>query len=123
MKTLEMKTRRVILALAIGTLLCVAAQILSGLFYAWRFEDLVRDEVRFAPVREKTEKSHLVDHIVEAARDCHIELDQHNVQVVRTRDIQRAVNTLTIDVAYSVPVRIFTVTHELQRHIESSVTY
>jgi len=111
---------RLLLWIIAGTFFYVALQYLPGLFYARQFDDFVRDEVRFAPVREK---SQLVQHIIEGAHDCHIEVDQHQIQIVKTRDMPHGVNTLTVDVAYQVPIHIFGWTRELPRSIEGTVKY
>lgn len=98
-------------------------QYLPVLFYAWAFDDFVRDEVRFAPMRETAEQEHLVDHILEQARRYRVIVDKKDVRVSKTRDPQRGIRMLAVDIDYRAPVDLYYFVHEVRFNFRTSISY
>lgn len=115
--------KRLFSMVLVGGIFYVALQYVPALFYAYEFEDFVRDEVKFAPLRETTDPKHLREHILDQARQYRMIVDKESVQVTNTRDRDRGINVLTVDVNYRMPVDLYYFIHELPFHSHVSTAY
>ncbi len=118
-----MTPRRVLIWLCFASLVHAASQYIPVLFYAWEFDDFVRDEVRFTPVRESIERDHLADHILQQARLYKLILDDKGVQVTKTRDPRRGIRVLAVEVGYRAPVDLYYFVHEIRFQVRASTFY
>jgi hypothetical protein len=115
--------KRILIWVLLGGASYVGMQYIPVLFYAWEFNDFVRDEVRFAPLRETTEQAHLQDHILEQAKRYRLIIDRRNVRVTKTRDPHRGIEILAVEIDYRAPVDLYYMVHEVPFHIRASVFY
>ena len=115
--------KRILVFVFLGSLLYVAVQYVPLWFYALQFDDFVRDEVKFTPMRESVDKDHLQQHIYNEARFYKMILDKKDIQVIKKRDEARGVNFLTVDVDYRMPVDLYYFTHEVKFHVHAATVY
>jgi hypothetical protein len=115
--------KRLFILVFLGSLLYVAIQYIPVLFYALEFDDFVKDEVKFAPMRETDDPQHLTQHILNEARYYKMILDKNDIQVTKTRDNARGVTFLAVDVDYRMPVDLYYFTHEVRFHRHASTVY
>ena len=115
--------KRVLIWVLFGAAFFVAIQYLPAYFYASEFDDFVKDEVKFAPTRESTDKEHLTDHITAASPHYGVHIDPKGITVQKTGNTGSNYRTLTVSVAYSIPVDLYYFTHQLRRKVNASVSY
>ena len=115
--------KRIFLLVLIGGLFFVAIQFAAVFFYAWEFEDFVKDEVKYSPMRESSERAHLVDHIVSKAQFYNLALDAKDVVVQKNTDVGSGITTLQVHVSYTSPVNLYYFTFPLRRRILAAMTY
>jgi hypothetical protein len=120
---LGITSKRLLILVFLGCLLYVALQYVPLFFYALEFDDFVRDEVKFAPLRETDDKEHIMQHILDEARFYRMILDKNDIKVTKTRDSSRGINFLTADVEYRMPVDLYYFTHEVRFHLHTSTAY
>jgi hypothetical protein len=115
--------KRIFVFVLIGALFFVALQFISVFFYTWEFEDFIRDEVKFAPVRESDDKEHLVEHIKEQAQYYSLQIDEKNIRVEKSTNDDSGVTSLSIDVVYTTPVDLYYFTFPMRRHVFTATMY
>jgi hypothetical protein len=115
--------KRIFVFVLLGAMFFVGMQFISVFFYAWEFDDFVRDELKFAPAREDDSKEHLVEHITEQARYYGLTLNQRDLIVGKATDTDSGVTTLSADVTYTTPVDLYYLTYQLRRHIHATASY
>lgn len=115
--------RRIFVFVLIGALFFVGIQFASVYFYAWEFDDFVRDEVKFAPVRESDDKAHLVEHITRQAQFYGLEIDPKSIEVVKHTDTGSGITKLEVDVNYTSPVDLYYFTFPLRRSVRTATSY
>ena len=115
--------KRLLLWVLLGAAFFVAIQFIPAYFYASEFDDFVKDEVKFAPTRERTDREHLTQHITAASVHYGVQIDPKGVTVRKSRNADSNLETLTVSVAYSIPVDLYYLTRQLHRHVETSVSY
>jgi hypothetical protein len=115
--------KRLFVLIAIGALFFVAAQFAAVFFYAWEFDDFVRDEVKFAPMRESDEKAHLVDHIINQGQFYSLAVAPTDIEIQKHTDTDSGITTLQVKVNYTSPVDLYYVTYPLRRSILAATTY
>jgi hypothetical protein len=99
-------------------------QFATVYFYVWEFQDLVKDEVKFAPARESASEDHLASHIVEMAQYYNIKLDPKGIKIKKKVTIPGMTwTTLAVDVTYSAPVDLTFYKQPLHFHTAASVVY
>jgi len=115
--------KRVFVFVFIGALFFVGLQFASVYFYAWEFDDFVRDELKFELMRERHTDERLVAHIIEQAQFYGLRTDKKNVRIQQHKDTTSGVSFLVADVNYSTPVDLFYFTYQLHRHVHASSVY
>jgi hypothetical protein len=100
--------KRIFIFVLLGAMFFVGMQFLSVFFYAWEFEDFIKDELKFAVVREDDSKEHLTEHIKQQAQYYGLNINAKNILVEKSTDIDSGITTLSADVAYATPVNLFT---------------
>jgi hypothetical protein len=115
--------RRLLIWVSFGAAFFIAIQFLPTYFYASEFDDFVKDEVKFAPRRERTDREHLTDHITAASVHYGVKIDPKGITVSKSKNLDSNLQTLTVSVAYSIPVDLYYFTHQLHRHVDASVLY
>ena len=110
--------RRLLLFVFLGAVFVGAIQFIPAYFYASEFDDFVKDEVKFAPTRESTEREHLVDHIYDAAMHYGVEVNREDIVVKKTKNPDSGYDKLTVSVAYSIPVDLYYFTRRLHFHMD-----
>jgi hypothetical protein len=118
-----MMLKRILVLVLIGALPFVAVQFASVFFYAWAFEDFVKDEVKFTPMREPAERVHLVEHILTQAQPYRLAVDPGNVAVERHTDRTSGITTLQVNVSYISSVDLYYFTYHLRRNLLAKTTY
>jgi hypothetical protein len=112
-----------IAAIAIaGAIFVVCLQFTQVLFFAWAFDDFVKDEVKFAPLRD-TKKERLIGHIREKAQGNGLTLDPQLVHYQKYFDSATGIRTLAVDVDYTAPVDLFYLTYPMKRRLHASTNY
>ena len=114
---------RLCVFVVIGALFFVGLQFASVYFYAWEFDDFVRDELKFAMMRERHTEDRLVDHIIEQAQFYGLTTDKKNIRVETHHDSTSGLTFLAVDVNYSTPVDLYYSTYQLRRHVHASTRY
>ncbi len=99
----------------------VGVQFVCVYFYVYEFDDFVKDEVKFAPIREKDTKEHLVDHITRQAMIYSLAVDK--VKVRRNTDGESGLTTLAIDLNYTASVDLYYTSFLIHRSLHASTTY
>jgi hypothetical protein len=115
--------RRLVIWVLFGAAFFVTIQFIPAYFYASEFDDFVKDEVKFAPTRESTDREHLTEHITAASLHYGVQIDRKGISVSKSRNSDSDLETLTVSVAYSIPVDLYYFTRPLHRHVEASVSY
>jgi hypothetical protein len=115
--------KRLFVFVVIGALFFVSVQFISVFFSAFAFDDFVKDEVRYAPVRENDTKEHLVEHILEQSKFYRVILDESDIHVNRSVDKDSGVTTLSVDLTYTSPVDLYYFTYEIRRHLHAQTKY
>ena len=115
--------KRLLILVFMGCLMYVALQYIPVFFYALEFDDFVRDEVKYAPLRETDDKEHITRHILDEGGYYRMILDRKDINVTKTRDLSRGINFLTADVDYRMPVDLYYFTHEVRFHLHASTVY
>lgn len=115
--------KRVFVFVLIGVLFFVAVQFAAVFFYAWEFEDFVKEEVKYSPMRESAEREHLVDHIVSHAQLYNLAIDAKDVVVQKHTDADSGITTLQVNVSYTSPVDLYYFTYQLRRRILAATSY
>jgi hypothetical protein len=115
--------KRIFVFVLIGAMFFVGMQFLSVFFYAWEFEDFVRDELKFAVVREDDSKEHLSQHIKQQAQYYGLNINAKNIVVEKSTDTDSGITTLSADVNYTSPVDLFYFTYQLRRHVHALSRY
>jgi len=116
--------RQLIFGTILGSLLFAFAQCAPVYFYAWEFDDFIKDEVKFAPLRESTYEDHLRAHILDLARHYKFDLDPKQIRISKTPTIPgMSWQTLSVEVTYSAPVDLDLFTRELHFHTIASIAY
>ncbi len=115
--------KRIFVLLLVGSLFFVGMQFLSVFFYAWEFDDFVRDELRFAPARENESKEHLAEHIKEEAQYYGLNLKDKDIVIGNATDTHSGITTLSADVTYTTPVDLYYLTYQLLRHVHATAMY
>jgi len=114
--------------LIFGTILSCSvfafAQCAPIYFAAWEFDDFIKDEVRFAPLRESVQEDHLRAHILEVAKHYKLQLDPKEIEITKTTTIPgMSWKTLSVDVTYSAPVDLNLFQRQLHFHTTASIAY
>ena len=99
----------------------VGAQFMCVYFYVFEFDDFVKDEVKFAPIREMDTKEHLVEHITRQAMFYSLTID--DIKVHRNTDIDSGLTTLAVDLNYTAAVDLYYTTPLLHRQLHASTIY
>jgi hypothetical protein len=115
--------KRLFVFVLIGAVFFVAIQFASVFFYAWQFEDFVKDEVKFAPMRESDERAHLVEHILSQGQSYSLTLDPKDIEVQKHTDTDSGITTLQVKVNYTSPVDLYYFTYPLRRNIRAATMY
>jgi hypothetical protein len=115
--------KRIFIIVVLTGLFFVAMQFVSVFFYAWEFDDFVRDELRFAPAREHESKEHLAEHIKEEAQYYGLSLKDKDIVIHNATDTHSGITTLSADVSYTTPVDLYYFSYELQRHVHATAMY
>ncbi|HLH32556.1 MAG TPA: hypothetical protein VKY31_15240 [Terriglobia bacterium] len=119
--------KRVFGFVVIGALFFVSVQFAAVYFYAWEFDDFVRDEVKFAPMREGEEKenlkSHFQDHLTQQAQFYGLTLNPQDISVDRHTDTDSGITNLNVEVNYTTPVDLYYFTYPIRRHITANTMY
>ena len=115
--------KRILLFVVIGALFFIAIQFASVFFYAWEFEDFVRDEVKYTPTRESDANDHLVEHIVEEGHFYSLELAPSDVTVQKSTDSHSGITTLEVDASYTSPVDLYYFTYPIRRVVRAVTKY
>ena len=115
--------KRLLIWVLFGAAFFVGIQYIPAFFYASEFDDFVKDEVKFAPTRESTDREHLIQHITDASGHYGVQIDPKGITIAKVRNIDSNYQTLTVSVAYSVPVDLYYVTHRLHRRVNASISY
>ena len=94
-------------------------------FYVAAFDDFVKDEVKFAPTRESTDKEHLNEHITDAAEQYGMHLDTKGINIEKQHFESEGsyIDTLRVDVSYSAELDLNVYKPHIQFHTTASVTY
>src|SRR5712691_9362600 len=93
--------KRIFVFVMMGAMFFVGMQFISVFFYAWEFDDFVRDEVKFAPIREDDSKEHLVEHIKRQVQFYGLDVNERAINVDKRTDTDSGITTLTMDDIYS----------------------
>ncbi|HYR44493.1 MAG TPA: hypothetical protein VER98_15800 [Terriglobia bacterium] len=115
--------KRLLIWVLFGAGFFVAIQYLPAYFYASEFDDFVKDEMKFAPTRESTDKEHLTAHITDASAHYGVHIDPKGITVTKTYNADSNLRTLTVSVAYTIPVDLYYFTPQLRRQVTASVSY
>ena len=115
--------KRIFIFVLIGAMFFVGIQFLPVFFYAGEFDDFVRDELMFAPVREDDSKEHLVEHIKQQAQYYGFALKDKDIVIEKARDTDSGLTILSADVTYASPVDLYYLTYQLRRHIHVTAKY
>jgi hypothetical protein len=101
------------------------ARIAAVYFYVTEFQDFVKQEVKFAPVRNNTDETRLFEHIRDAARFYNLEIDPANdIKIQKTVTIPGMhLTTLGVDVKYTALVDLNVIKRPLHFHTAASATY
>jgi len=84
-------------------------------------DDFVRDELKFAMMRERQTEDGLVDHIIAQAQFYGLTTDRKNIRVETHPDSKSGLTFLAVDVNYSTPVDLYYSTYQLRRHPPSRI--
>src|SRR6516162_3946304 len=108
------------------TLLCssfyAVTKFATVYFYVSEFQNFVRDEVKFAPFRERADEKHLLLNILDAARYYNIEVDPNEIKIHKTVTIPGMTwSTLGVDVSYTALVDLSLFKQPLRFHTAASV--
>jgi hypothetical protein len=110
------RRQQIMLLLFLG-LIYAATQYVPPYFYAFQFNDFIRQEVKFAVTARRTTED-VRTHIVEKAQEFNIPITAKDVQITRRGP------AFTVDVEYRVPIDLRVYQHELVfRSIESGETF
>jgi len=115
--------KRIFVFVLIGSLFFVAVQFASVFFYALEFEDFVKDEVKFAPMRESDERAHLADHIISQGQFYSLAIEKKDIEVQKHTDTDSGITTLQVKVNYTSPVDLYYFTYPLHRSVLAMTTY
>ena len=115
--------KRVFVFVLIGATFFVGMQFLAVMFYAWEFDDLANDEVKFAPVRQDDSRDRLVGHLKEEALYYGLKVDDKAITVTKNTDTNSGIRQLAVDISYTTPVDLYYFTYQLHRHIRPSTMY
>jgi hypothetical protein len=115
--------KRLLIWVLLGAGFFVAIQYIPAYFYASEFDDFVKDEVKFAPTRESTDKEHLTEHITEMSTRYGVRIDPKGIIIKKTENTASNFETLSISVTYSIPVDLYYFTHQLHRQVNASISY
>src|SRR2546428_11584643 len=115
--------KRIFVFVMMGAMFFVGMQFISVFFYVWEFDDFVRDEVKFAPIREDDSKEHLVEHIKRQVQFYGLDVNQKAISIGKSIDKGYGITTLSADVTYTTPVDLFYFIYQLRRHIHTSAMY
>src|SRR5262245_34626493 len=115
--------KHILIAIAISFLFFVGIQFGAVYFYALEFDDFVRDEVKFTPMREPRTRGHLVEHITEQAKYYGLILDKKTILVSQGQDRATGITKLSVDLEYSSPVDLYYFTTNIRRHLHATSTY
>jgi hypothetical protein len=115
--------KRLLTWVVIGAAFVVGVQFVAVLFNAWQFDDFVKDEIKFAAIRESETEEHLVEHIMDQARDYSLELDQKDIRIEKNNDSDTGVTTLAVAVSYSAPVDLYYFKSKVRRHVVATTRY
>src|SRR5437588_12571656 len=115
--------RRLLLFVFLGAAFFIAIQFIPAYFYASEFDDFVKDEVKFAPTRESTDREHLIQHITDASVHYGVKIEPKGITIKKTENFATNLQTLTVSVVYSIPVDLYYFTEQLRRHVDASISY
>ena len=115
--------KRIFVFVVIGGLFFVSVQFISVFFNAFEFDDFVKDEVKFAPIRENDTKAHLAEHILKQSKLYRVILGENDVRVNRNTDTASGVTTLAVDLNYTSQVDLYYFTYEIPRHLHAQTKY
>ena len=119
--------KRVFGFVVIGALFFVAVQFAAVYFYAWEFDDFVRDEVKYAPTRESDEKeslrTHFQGHLTQQAQFYGLTLNPDGITVDKHTDTDSGITRLNVEVNYTTPVDLYYFTFPIRRHIVANTMY
>ena len=115
--------KRIFVLVLFGALLFVAIQFAAVFFYAWEFDDFVKDEVKFSPMRESAEKAHLVEHIITQGQNYSLAIDPKDIMVQNHTDTNSGITTLKVSVKYTTPVDLYYFKYPLKRNVLAATSY
>ena len=115
--------RRVLLFVFLGALFIAAIQFIPAYFYASEFDDFVKDEVKFAPTRESTQREHLVEHILAEAMYYGVDVNPKDIVIKKTKSADSNFEKLTVSVPYTISVDLYYFTHRMHRQVDASTGY
>jgi hypothetical protein len=115
--------KRLLIWVLVGAVFFVAIQFIPPYFYASEFDDFVKDEVKFAPTRESTDEDHLTEHITEMSTRYGVQIEPNGIIVKKTENTDSNYETLSVSVAYSIPIDLYYFTHQLHRQVNATISY
>jgi hypothetical protein len=115
--------KRLLVLVFFGGLFIVGVQFVAVLFNAWQFDDFVKDEIKFAAMRESDTEDHLVEHLMEQAQAYSLELDAKDIRVEKNDNSENGITTLAVSVTYSAPVDLYYFKSKVRRHVFATATY
>ena len=115
--------KRLLIWVLLGAIFFVLIQFIPAYFYASEFDDFVKDEVKFAPTRESTDKEHLAEHITEMSLHYGVQIDPKGIIINKTQNTDSNYETLSVSVAYTIPIDLYYFTRQLHRQVNASISY
>ena len=114
--------------LAFAAVVCLSFYTLTkyatAYFYVSAFQDFIKDEVKFAPFRERADEAHISLQIRDAARFYKLQVDPREIKVRKTPTIPGMTwTTLGVDVTYTALVDLSLFKQPLHFHTAASVAY
>ena len=104
----------------IAALFFVSVQFICVFFYTFEFNDVVRDAVKYAPIRH-TDKTGLTQFIREQAQSYGLRID--DIPVTKTSIVDSNIKKLAVDVNYMASIDLYYFTYPLQHQFHTSTLY
>jgi len=121
---LRITVRQIFFAAFLCSSFYAFTQFATVYFYVTEFQDFIKDEVKFAPFRERADEAHLLAQIRDAARYYNLRIDPNEIKIRKTATIPGMTwTTLGVDVTYSALVDLSLFQQPLHFHTAASVAY
>lgn len=99
-------------------------QFATVYFYVSEFQEFIKDQVKFAPLRESADETHLRTTILDGARYYNVKIDPDEIKIQKTLTIPGMTwSTLGVDVSYTALVDLSLFKQPLRFHTAASVAY